>query len=355
MAQVDAVVIGGSAGSIETLSTIIQKLPADLGAAVVVVVHTRTEGTSHLDRVLSRGSRLPVSFATDDKPLEQGAIYVAPPDFHVTVQHRVMRLVHGPRENGFRPAIDPLFRSAARAFGTSAMGVILSGALDDGTYGLKILKDAGGIAVVQDPKEATHPGMVLNAMRFVAVDHVLRASAIADLIIETSRAEASDEGEQVMPRREPDPQDPSVETDVEEMEQQFGPPSGLTCPDCGGALWEIRNGELTRYRCHVGHQFTADGLDAKQGEAFESALWSAVRVLEEHADLRKRMAQRAQDAGLTHVAVGFADSANESQRQAHTIRELLFGRTLTPPQSFSSDAVVQPGKVIKAKKGRRAG
>ena len=133
-------------------------------------------------------------------------------------------------------------------------------------------------------------------------------------------------------QKEPEPQNPTEETDVEEMEETFGPPSGLTCPDCGGALWEITNGELTRYRCHVGHQYTTEGLDAEQQDAVENALWSAVRVLEEHAELRNRMASRAQEAGMEAVSSGFSESAVDSQQQAHTIRELLFSRALPESQ-----------------------
>ena len=158
-----------------------------------------------------------------------------------------------------------------------------------------------------------------------------------------------------MARQEPDPQNAAEETDVEEMEQQLGPPSGLTCPDCGGALWEIEDGALTRYRCHVGHQFTTEGLDAGQSDVVEGALWTAVRVLEEHADLRKRMADRALDAGMQLVATGFANSANESQRQAHTIRELLFGRGPEgPSQSSSPEPRAPRRKGKKAKTAKRA-
>ena len=354
MAQIDAVVIGASAGGIEALSTIIRRLPADLCAAVLIVVHTRAEGRSCLDRVLARGSLLPLAFARDDVPVEPGRIYVAPPDLHLTVDNRVMQLVHGPKENGFRPAVDPLFRSAARAFGSHVMGIILSGALDDGTYGLKVIKNAGGIAVVQDPDEAPHPQMALSAMRFVSVDHVLRVTGIASLLVESCKSEHRAKGVPVMARREPEPQNPSHETDIKEMEYDFGLPSGLTCPDCGGALWEVRNGELTRYRCHVGHQFTTESLDAQQADAVEGALWSAVRVLEEHADLRKRMAQRAEAADMAHVAAGFSASADASQRQAHTIRQLLFGSASPSLQPSSPGPVSRERKAKKAKKVTRA-
>jgi two-component system chemotaxis response regulator CheB len=354
MAHIEVVVIGGSAGAIEALTTIIRQLPADLSAALLIVIHTRAEGTSYLDRVLARDSVLPVSFAGDNMAIEPAHVYVAPPGSHLTVHDHSLCLVHGPKENGFRPAVDPLFRSAARQYGSRAMGIILSGALDDGTYGLKIIKDGGGMAVVQNPAEATHPEMVLSAMRFVDVDHVMNAAGIANLIVDSSTTGAPAKGEQHMARqREPDPQNRADQTDVEEMERDFGPPSGLTCPDCGGALWELQNGDLTRYRCHVGHQFTTEGLDAGQSEQVESALWTAVRVLEEHAELRKRLSERADDAGLSQVATGFSDSAKETQRQARTIRELLFGKTPLPAAQ-SEPTMQQPRERRKAKKAKTA-
>jgi two-component system, chemotaxis family, protein-glutamate methylesterase/glutaminase len=170
----------------------------------------------------------------------------------------------------------------------------------------------------------------LNVLRTITVDHVLRASAIADLIVRS--ADSHSGGEPAMSRpKDPEPQDLRDETDVDEMLGEFGPPSGLTCPDCGGSLWEIEDGKLVRYRCHVGHQFTPEGLDSQQSDAVEGALWSAVRALEEHADLRRRMARRAEAAGLNHVSSGFEKSAEETHRQAHSIRGLLFGRDVATP------------------------
>jgi two-component system, chemotaxis family, protein-glutamate methylesterase/glutaminase len=259
---------------------------------------------------------------------------VAPPDFHLLVRRDGIELNRGPRENGFRPAVDPLFRTASRIYGSRVIGVVLSGALDDGTYGMKVIQDGGGTTVVQDPNEATVPSMPLNVLRTIDVDHVLRASAIADLIVRA--ADSRSQGDVAMARsKEPDPQNLRDETELEEMLEDFGPPSGLTCPDCGGSLWEIEDGKLMRYRCHVGHQFTPDGLDSEQSDAVEGALWSAVRVLEEHADLRRRMARRAKAAGLTVVSSGFEQSADETHRQAHSIRTLLFGRDVAVPMQLA--------------------
>jgi two-component system, chemotaxis family, protein-glutamate methylesterase/glutaminase len=356
MAEIDLVVIGASAGGLVALSDLVGSLPGTLDATILTVVHARAEGDSLLAPILARSSPLPVEFAIDGELLQRGKIFVAPRDLHLIVTRNTMHLGHGPKENGFRPAVDPLFRSAAKWHGNQVMGVVLSGALNDGTYGLQVIKQNGGTTVAQDPNEATHPGMPLSAIRHVDVDHVLPVLEIAKLIAD--RSSASTTGEQLMPRRlqEPEPQDAAAETDVQKMDDTFGPASGLTCPDCGGALWEIHNGELTRYRCHVGHQFTTEGLDDRQRDAVENALWSAVRMLEERADLRERMAQRAQDAGMEAVSSGFAESAVGSKQQAHTMRELLLGRALPsspPPAHDKPNGRTRKSPKSKARRRRR--
>jgi two-component system chemotaxis response regulator CheB len=354
MAQLDLIVIGASAGGLAALEEIISNLPASLPASILIVIHTRSEGESFLPRILSRPGGLPVSFAVDSVPLRRGHAYVAPADRHLLVARRGMVLNRGPRENLFRPAIDPLFRSAARVYGDRVMGIILSGALDDGTHGLQVLKEAGGIAVVQHPEEATFPSMPLSAIRGVAVDYVLRAEDIAALIVEKA-GEGRQGGDVMAKDQEPDPQ--TVETDVQDMEEEFGPPSGLTCPDCGGALWEIKDGKLLRYRCHVGHQYTEDGLDNAQTEVVEGALWSAVRLLEEHADLRRRMARRAAERGMDVLAAGFTETASDWHKQAHTIRELLFGRAVPAPLApgQARPAAKKTAKTVKAVKAVNKG
>jgi two-component system chemotaxis response regulator CheB len=186
MPQLQLVVIGASAGGLQPLTDIVEELPASIPSSILIVVHTRSEGASYLAEILGRRANLPVEFGRDDAPIQPGRIYVAPANVHMLVGANGLRLHQGPRENGFRPAIDPLFRTAARHGTTRVMGVILSGALDDGTYGLKIIKDAGGVAVVQDPNEAAFPSMPLSALRYVEVDHVLPAVQIAELITDWS-------------------------------------------------------------------------------------------------------------------------------------------------------------------------
>lgn len=326
MAERDLVVIGASAGGIKALKEIVLGLPAGLPASVLVVVHTRSDGSGALPDLLARQTSLPVQYAADGEPLTAGRIYVAPGDLHLVVTGQGMRTLRGPRENGFRPAIDPLFRSAAQVHGDRVIGVILSGALDDGSYGLSLVKRHGGIAIVQDPDDAEIPSMPLSALRETPVDAVLPAHRIAESIVGFCGQPVAGEGASSMARRKaPVSPAPGGETEVARMEELFGPPSGMTCPDCGGALWEVVDGHLVRYKCHAGHQYAPDSLLAGQRDVVENALWSAVRVLEEQAEMRRRMSVRADAAGLAVVSQGFADGAERSQRQAEEIRAVLYG------------------------------
>jgi two-component system chemotaxis response regulator CheB len=325
MSQRDMVVIGGSAGGLQALATIVQALPAGLRASVLIVMHSSSNGQGVLPQILERISSLPATFATDGQVLARGRIYIAPPDFQLIVRPNRLALVHGPRENGFRPAVDPLFRTAAREHGPRVIGVILSGALSDGTYGLSVIKHHGGIAVVQEPTDAIIPSMPQSAIRYVDVDHVLPAAEIGPLIERLTREPVDGKRSTEMPRaHEPEPQHASDKTEVRDMNQLFGPPSALTCPDCGGALWEVKEGRVLRYQCHTGHQYAPENLEAGQRDAVDSALWSAVRVLEEQVELKTRMSNRAAESGLMVVAKGFAEGAQDARRQAQRIRAILF-------------------------------
>ena len=304
--------------------TIVGQLPQSLQACVLVVMHTPSNGTGVLPQILARVSSLPVAFAENGHDLRAGHIYVAPPDRHLIVASEKLALVHGPRENGFRPAIDPLFRTAARQVGARGIGVILSGALSDGTYGLSVIKQYGGVAIVQDPEEAVVRSMPQSALNYVDIDLVLPAARIAESIERLAGSVDGREGGPGMPRaNDVEPQLLSEKTEVADMTSLFGPPSGLTCPDCGGALWEIEEDRVRRYQCHVGHQYAPENLEAGQRDAIDSALWSAVRVLEEHAELKLRMAHRAASSGLNMVSEGFAEGARDAREQADRIRSVL--------------------------------
>jgi two-component system chemotaxis response regulator CheB len=292
---------------------------------VLVVVHSSSNGSSVLPMILERATPMPVSYANSNDPIRPGRVYVAPSDSHLIVDDHKVVLSRGPRENGFRPAVDPLFRTAARELGPRAIGVILSGALSDGTYGLSMIRHFGGVSIVQDPHDALFPSMPLSAISHVDVDQVLPTAEIAEAIVRAVRRIAETQGETIMPREKRiEPQRPSDVTEIGDMNEAFGPPSALTCPECGGALWQVKEDRVVRYQCHVGHQYAPENLEAAQRDIIDGALWSAVRVLEEHADLKSRMADRAAETGLTLVSEGFAEGAREAHEQAQRIRSVLF-------------------------------
>jgi two-component system chemotaxis response regulator CheB len=268
---------------------------------------------------------LPAGHVRDGEPIQPGQIYVAPPDHHVLLRTGHVHLSRGPRENGHRPAIDPLFRSAAREYATRVVGVVLSGTLDDGTGGLLAIKSRGGIAVVQDPADALYPGMPGNALQHVEVDHVLPAAAMGELLVRliADSAEAP---------ADPAPTGMRVEVEMEGFSLEAfeghhpGRPSGFSCPDCHGVLWAIRDGGLERYRCRVGHAWSPESLLTQQSEALEAALWIALRSLEERAALARRLAEPARRRGHRITASRFEEQATEAQQAARLVRDLLLNR-----------------------------
>jgi two-component system, chemotaxis family, protein-glutamate methylesterase/glutaminase len=320
----DIVVVGASAGGVEALSQLVRGLPPEIPAAIFVVLHTPPSGTSVLPRILSRAGRLPAAHARNGEPIETGRIYVAPPDHHLLLQRGFVRLARGPRENSNRPAVDPLFRTAARAYGGRVVGVVLSGTLDDGTAGLIAIKRRGGVAVVQDPNDALFSGMPHSAIDNVEVDHVVPIAFMADLLDKLAREPVEEAGEEAVP------DDMEKEAAIEafdlaaiENHERPGIPSTYACPECGGTLWELEEGELTRFRCRVGHAFSPDSLLAEQSDALETALWSAFRALEETAALAERMALRAKERDRPYGAERFNDQARDARERAALIREVL--------------------------------
>ena len=319
----DIIVIGASAGGVETLASLVQDLPANLAAAIFVVVHFPAYATSVLPEILSRAGQLPALHPEDDTEIQNGCIYVAPPGYHLILQPSRIRLSSGARENGHRPAIDPLFRTAAKTYRQQVIGVILSGLLDDGSAGLKVVKQCGGLAIVQDPQDAMFNGMVKSAIAHVAVDYILPVAEIAAQLVLRSQ-DIVERG--VLPMTDELEEAKVVREDKAALErgEHSGAPSMLTCPDCGGVLWELGNGDLLRYHCHVGHVYSAESLVAEQSDAVEAALWSAMRALEEKAALARRMAEQAREQGRSLSEVRFLEQANQTSEQAKIIRHLIY-------------------------------
>jgi two-component system, chemotaxis family, protein-glutamate methylesterase/glutaminase len=315
------VLLGGSAGGIEAISTILSVLPADFPAALFVVVHLNPSVPSLLADILGRKCRLRVMHARDGVEIESGVVYVGPPDRHLTVHEGFVRLGRGPRENGFRPALDPLFRSAAANFRDGVIGVIVSGNLDDGTTGLFEVKRQNGVAIVQDPDDAIYKGMPASAIQEVAVDYVLPASAIGERIVALVN-ESRLQSITVAPDVEPDIAI-GGESALMMEEREDGHPASLGCPDCGGTLWEMQDGELVRYRCRVGHAFSDESLLAAQTETLETALWTALRALEETEEQALRIAKRMSKRGHPMLADRFERQAVDARRRARIVRDAL--------------------------------
>jgi two-component system chemotaxis response regulator CheB len=311
---VEIVVVGASAGGVEALRALVGALPPDFPAAVLVVLHISQSGTSVLPEILRRAGVLPAATALDGEPLLRGRVYVAPPGCHLMVDRGVARLSHGPRENGHRPAIDPLFRSAATAFGARAAGVVLSGMLDDGTAGLHAIKEHGGIAIVQNPDTAMYPGMPRSAAAHVAVDALLPLPEIAAALVRVTGEGHHDPG------GDPMPVDPSL---APERLSADGRSTRFTCPDCGGVLFQYDEGPVDRYKCSVGHAYSPESLVDGQEQQVEYALWAAVRILEDRVVLLHRMAQHSRDAGRERAGEQFGARASELIAHAELIRATI--------------------------------
>ena len=327
MATRDTIVIGASAGGLQALSKLVADLPANLPAAIFIVLHIPSHAPSLLPAILAREADLPVEHAIDGEPIVRHKIYVAPPDHHLLIEDARVKLVHGPKENLHRPSIDTLFRSAARWAGPRVIGIVLTGARDDGRVGMRAIQQRGGITIVQDPAEAPFPSMPLSVMQGIKVDYSLSLSEIGPLLYKLSQETAEEE------RRYPVPDDLEIEARIAEQEmesseliasvEKLGKISKLTCPDCHGALWEIRDEDILRYRCHVGHAYSAESLSEGQSQMLDVALWSAVRALEEQMMLAKRIVERARRANQMRAAHLFEKRAREAEEHSSFLRKLL--------------------------------
>jgi two-component system chemotaxis response regulator CheB len=331
------VVIGGSAGAIHALKLILPMLPHDFPAAILIVTHIGSH-TSVLPEILGHRSAMPVRHARDGEPIIPGRVLLAPSDQHLLVvkngdQHYA-RLVHGPKENHCRPAIDPLFRSAASIFGPNAIGVVLSGYLDDGTVGLQAIKSCGGIALVQDPAGAEAPDMPASALKYVDVDQVLGLSKIGPALVELASADMqqSAEGRQDAVSGKPrwidiENRISAEDSDMDDLEQ-IGKLSSLTCPECNGALWEIKALGPTRYRCHTGHAFTVRVLAGLQDKAVEEALWGAIRALHEQERLFSKLVEKEVQSGHQERAAEYRAKAAKASANSQALRDVIAARTV---------------------------
>jgi len=312
----DIVVIGASAGGVQALCEVMDGLPPNLPAAVFVVLHVAPHGHSALPAILSRLGCLPASHPVAGEEIQPGRVYVAPPDRHLAIENSRIQLSRRASENGHRPAVDVLFRTAARSFGPRVVGVVLTGNLDDGTAGLAMIKRFGGKAVVQDPQEADYPSMPESAIANVDVDHVLPLGEIASMI-------------QRLVYEPPAPEDyrqeePDAMSEREEDDGSLtGEPSALTCPACGGSLFEKPGEQLLHFRCRTGHAYSPESLAADQTDTLDAALWAALRSLEETAALARRMEKRAREHDNLAACQRYQQRAREAEQHASLLRSML--------------------------------
>jgi two-component system, chemotaxis family, protein-glutamate methylesterase/glutaminase len=323
--QREIIVIGGSAGGVEAISTLLRQLPPGIPAAVFVVCHQMPDSKGYLADMLNTGGPLLAKCAEDGEEIHHGVVYVAPPDRHLIVKKEALRVVRGPRENRWRPAIDPLFRSAAVAYGPRVIGVLLSGMLDDGTAGLMAIKRCGGVAVVQDPEDAPYPDMPRNALANVEVDHRLAVPEMGPVIEKLIAETVLTKG--------PAPRDLEIETAISEsgfsdenLTQQLGELSSVSCPECGGPLWRQDAANTSRYRCRVGHSYGAESMLSAEGEALEASLWAAVRLFDQRANLLTTMSGKDREGQHTRMEEHHRTLANQAREHAKLLRRLIIGQ-----------------------------
>jgi two-component system chemotaxis response regulator CheB len=325
MARKDIVVIGASAGGMEALQKLVSRLPADLPASLFVVWHLSPGLKSILPSILSKSGPLRAVHPKDGDSIEHGRIYVAPNDHHMLVEKGYVRITKGPKENRFRPAIDPLFRSAAYIYGPRVIGVVLTGALDDGTAGLYTIKLRGGTAIVQEPADAMIRSMPLNALEHTEADYRLPVAEIGDLIARLARDEAapmpavaSDEDEKTRLEVKIAEGADALEANV----MRFGELSPFTCPECRGVLTMLKEGNLVRFRCHTGHALSTSTLLHETAEIVEQKLWDGVRALDETVMLLNTLGERLARDGNTRAAEQCFDKAREMHERTQAVREV---------------------------------
>jgi two-component system chemotaxis response regulator CheB len=316
-----------------------------LPAAVFVVVHLSPAGNTAFASVLNHASNMPTAFATNGEQIRPGHIYAAPPDYHMLVRPGYIELSHGPRENHTRPAIDPTFRTAARAYGSKVTGVVLSGTLGDGSIGLAVVKAYGGKSVVQDPKDALFDSMPRHAIqRAESVDYITPSEEIGPVLVHLTkellerpartRGPVQQDHEQwrrdMSSSLDIDSSDPGSRPAVinadfaeQEKDQRVNELTLYTCPDCGGSLWQLDEGELSQFRCHVGHTWSSDLMMVQKSEQLEAALWSVVRLLVEKTTMARQMATRLRAAGASQHADRIDEQAQVEEQYMKIIREQM--------------------------------
>ncbi|MEZ0612241.1 chemotaxis protein CheB [Fibrella sp. WM1] len=326
MKKRNIIVVGASAGGIEAFQQLMGGLPPDLDAAIFIVWHMAPTVRGVLPQLLSRFTTIPIAHAYDSEPVQMGRIYVAPPDHHLLIENSHIRVTHGPKENRFRPAIDPLFRSAAYTYRNRVMGVLLSGALDDGTAGLWAIKHYGGLALVQDPQEALVSAMPENAIRQVTIDFILPVAQLATQLVQLAGEDVPELpliSVEENKRIKTEIRIAADETALGLNLSECGQPSHYACPECHGVLTQIKEGPLARFRCHTGHAYSADTLLAAITEQIEDSLYGAIRGVDESVILLNRLGDQLAEANQPKQAGLYFQKAQEALQRGELIRQAI--------------------------------
>ena len=325
MPRRDLVVIGCSSGGLDALKILVSALRPDLPAAVLIVQHVLPDSRSLLPEILNRFSGLPAKTADDGEIFEAGKIYVAAPDHHLVVAGDQLRLTRTARENRSRPSVDALFRTAATSQGGRVIGVILTGNLDDGAAGLKAVKECGGMAIVQDPSDAAYRGMPESALRFVSPDHIVPIVKLGELLNKLAGQDVEEGAPAGFSLDSESRMETTMVSNARAVED-IGTLVSVTCPDCGGPLWEIEDQPAPRFRCHTGHSFGLESLVAGYSDVTERSLWTALRVMDEKTRTLERLASDHKERGHKGSAGSFERRALESREHAEQIRRFLTGQ-----------------------------
>jgi two-component system chemotaxis response regulator CheB len=329
MEKRDIIVIGSSAGGVTALKELTSSLAGDLEATIFIAQHLAPDIPSLLPRILSHPGKMKAVHPQDGEEIRKGMIYVAPEDHHLIIENEHILVKRGPKENGFRPSVDALMRSAAYWYGSRVLGVVLTGYLNDGTSGLWSIKQFGGTTIIQNPEDALYPDMPLNVLEHVQVDHVLSLSEIAPLIMELVKTSPPPTPEmEVLTRRR-------IKTELEIAAQQnafekgiihMGKTSNLTCPECGGSLTEIQEASHTRFRCHTGHSFSTSSLMSEISESVETRLWQSLRSMEEGIILLEQMASQAEHSVITADAEALFARASGLRANAKALLDFIYNK-----------------------------
>ena len=323
MAKRNIIVVGASSGGFPAIQELIRSLPGNLEAAIFVVWHMSPDVQGVLPQALNKVTTLHAAHAIDHEPIVNGRIYVAPPDHHLLLEKNEVRVSRGPKENRFRPAVDPLFRSAAYVFGPRVIGIVLSGALDDGTSGLWFIKHRGGIAIVQHPSEAEVPSMPENALKAVDVDYTLRLSEMGTRLSTLVQLEADQETGPQYGLKERTQMEIDIamgkKPDYNDI-AQFGEWSPYTCPECHGVLSVFKDDNRSRYRCHTGHAFSVESLLAAFTEMVEVNLWNAIRNMQESIILLNHLGDHYAERNRPKEAAIYFKKAKEADSRMQMVR-----------------------------------